>query len=869
MDEIKTNWHTLSVAETAAKLQTDAARGLNPVEARTRLEKTGQNRLAEEKKFSFWKEFIEELREPMVLMLLATGVLYGIWGEIGEAIVIFCIILALNTVEVVNEMRSKKAIAGLQKMAEPTAAVFRDGLYQEVPAEEIVPGDLVVLLPGHRIPADARLVHSGGLQVDESALTGESVPVDKVSEILLKATCPLAERTNMVYASTLVRRGSGTALVTATGMDMEVGRVMDLTRQVREPRTPLQNIMTELSKTLVWFALGFSLLVPLVGILIAHQPPKEMLLVGLSLMFATIPEELPIIITMVLALGASRLSKRGAIAKHLKAVESLGSVTVIATDKTGTLTENRLRVTHIEPAENESRLLELGVLCNDAIIDEGEITGDPVDNALLHAATDLNLGPRELKKNWQVILSLPFDSQRKQQVVVVDDSESRKVVVKGAPEALLNQCTGVWQSGQREPLDPSHQESLLQLVDALAAKGVKVLGLAERDLPGEAALDKRVAEALTFVGLVGLADLPRPEAQGAIAACRDAGIRTVMITGDHPQTAQAVARAVGLPNSDEVVSGLQLDQVSDLELQSLVRKINVFARTTPEHKLRLVRAFQANGERVAVTGDGVNDAPALAAADIGVAMALNGTDVAREASDLLLTDDNFTTIVHAVSEGRLIFENLKKGVRYYLSCKLALVLITLLPTLLLVPVPFTPVQIILMELFMDLMAAAAFVAEPAESDLLKQPPRDPKARFMDRKMVGSLLMASLSLFGAVSILYLGVWYSTYDVTTAQTVAFYAWLMGHVFLAFNLRSVRQPMFEVGLGQNRLMFIWGGAVAGFLLLVNLIPGLQNIMGITALKGVQWAWILGVTLVGTFWLEIKKIVGFHAEKGKRAND
>lgn len=851
------SWHTLSVDETAAQLHTDVVRGLEEAEAEARLQITGHNRLADEKRFSFWKEFVEELREPMVLMLLVTGILYGIWGETGEAIVIFFIILTLNTIEVLNEMRANKAIASLRKLAEPMAAVFREGVYREIPVEQIVPGDLVVLMPGRRVPADARLIHANGLQVDESTLTGESVPVDKGTGKLPDADCPLAERMNMVYASTLVTRGRGTALVASTGMDTEVGRVMGLTRQVREPRTPLQQDMTELSKTLVWFALGFSLLIPLLGIFIAHQPPEEMLLVGLSLIFATIPEELPIIITMVLALGASRLSKRGAIAKRLKAVEALGSVTVIATDKTGTLTENRLVVTHIEPGENKTHLLTLGVLCNDALLEEGEIASDPVDGALLQAAEADGIVPVELKAAWPLVLSLPFESRQKRQLVVAEGTNGRKVVVKGAPETILRQCHHGLNLGKRERLTTSHLDSLLNRVDQLAAEGIRVLALAERELPGEAPLDESMEADLTFVGLIGMTDLPRPEAAEAISACAEAGIRTVMITGDHPRTAQAIARAVGLPNADAVVTDQQLDQASDPDLQEMIKTSTVFARTTPEHKLRLVRAFQANGDRVAVTGDGVNDAPALAAADIGVAMALNGTDVAREASDLLLTDDNFTTIVQAVSEGRLIYKNLKKGVRYYLSCKLALVLITLLPALLLAPVPFSPIQIILMELFMDLMAAAAFVAEPAESDLMAQSPRDPKARFMNRRMVGSLVTAALGLFAGVSLLYLGIWYGSHDVTLAQTVAFYTWLIGHVCLAFNLRSDHQPIFQVGLGRNKLMFVWGGAVAGLILLAQFMPGIQRLMGLTVLNAGQWGLVLGAALLGTFWMEIRKVI------------
>jgi Ca2+-transporting ATPase len=369
-----------------------------------------------------------------------------------------------------------------------------------------------------------------------------------------------------------------------------------------------------------------------------------------------------------------------------------------------------------------------------------------------------------------------------------------------------------------------------------------------------------VESGLAFVGLVGLADPPRPEVRDAIALCHGAGIRTIMVTGDHPLTAQAIGRQVGLNDGARVITGPELDGLTNEALEQTVRNTSIYARTTPEHKLRIVQTLQRLGERVAVTGDGINDAPALAAADIGVAMGETGTDVAREAGDMVLADDNFTTILNAVREGRLIYENLKKGVRYYLTCKLALVLVTLLPTLLLIPVPFAPVQIILMELFMDLMAAASFVAEGAEVDLLEQKPRDPGARFMDRNMLGSLFSSSLGLFAAVSAVYLFIWYGTRDQAVSQTAAFFTWLIGHVLLAFNMRSERQPISQLGLGSNRLMLVWGGAVILFITLTSLIPGARQLMRITLLTPEQWGMIIGAAVIGTFWIEVRKFLAFH---------
>ncbi len=854
-------WHTLTAEKAAESLRADLTDGLASGEASRRLKDYGPNRLLEEEKEPFWEEFFEELREPMVLMLLVTGVLYAVWGERADAITIFVIILTLNTVEVVNEQRSKKAIAGLRKLAEPTTSVRRGGRFEEIPVEQVVPGDLVLLQDGHRVPADARLVEGFGLSVDESSLTGESLPVEKAAVASVNPVTPLAERQNMVYASTLVTRGKGTVLVVATGMDTEIGRIAGMARQVKEPRTPLQLLMDELSKALVWFALGFSVLVPLVGIFFAHQPVKQMLLTGLSLAFATIPEEMPIIITMVLALGAFRLSKKHAIARRLNAVETLGSVTVIATDKTGTLTENRMEAARFEPEGSKNRLLEIGMFCNDAVQNDMDFAGDPVDAALLRAAQQAGLDVRAERLAQPILNEFTFDNTRKRMSTVSLRDGQVWAAVKGAPESVLAQCTQIMMKGEKiEALTGALRQAVLEQVTQLAANGLRVLALAERALPNKNFDQEKVESELTFVGLVGLQDPPRPEARAAIATCQRAGVRTIMITGDHPLTARAIGQQVGLDGSQDVVTGPELDQLSDDELKDVVQRTSIFARTTPEHKLRIVQALQGLGERVAVTGDGVNDAPALSAADIGVAMGETGTDVAREASAMVLTDDNFTTIVHAVEEGRLIYENLKKGVRYYLTCKLALVLITFLPTILLIPVPFAPVQIILMELFMDLMAAASFVAEGAEADLLDQKPRNPKSRFMDKAMVGSIGLSASGLFAAVSVVYLSTWYGTHDRMVSQTVAFFAWLVGHVLLAFNMRSERQPIFQLGLGSNRMMLIWGGAVAVFLILISLIPSAQSLMKITTLTVAQWGMILIATFTGTFWLEVRKFITYH---------
>jgi Ca2+-transporting ATPase len=853
-------WHTLGIEETITALKGNVSVGLTTEEAITRKQLLGPNRLTEEKHESFWKEFLEELREPLILMLIGTGILYALWGELSDAITIFVVILTLNTIEVVNEQRAKKAISSLRKLAEPTTSILRNGHVQEIPAEEVVVGDVIQLQTGRRVPADARLIEAYGLAVDESSLTGESVPVEKNAHTTLKNEVPLAEHLNMTFAGTLVTRGRGNAIVIGTGMLTELGRVAGLTRQIKQPRTPLQKTMVELSRWMVWLALGFSVLVPALGYFVARQPLKTMLLTGLSLAFATIPEELPIIITMVMGLGAYRLSKKKAIVRRLKAVETLGAVTVIATDKTGTLTENRMEVSAHFPESNRERIFEIGVLCNDASLDSGEYSGDPVDTALLRAAARGGIDPSAVQSKYPLRNEFTFDNTRKRMSVIRNDSGGFLVAVKGAPEAILSLCIHQWTPDGEESFTSQARETILEQATQMAANGLRVIAFAEKKAATPELSQEQAESNLVFIGLAGLADPPRLEAHNAIQVCQEAGIRTMMVTGDHPITAKSIANQVGLKNDGGILTGPELDQLSDERLRDVVEKISIYARTTPEHKLRIVRALQQQGERVAVTGDGTNDAPALVAGDIGVAMGESGSDVAREAGDIVLADDNFTTITNAISEGRVLFENLKKAVRYYLTCKVALVSITLLPVLLKIPVPFAPVQIILMELFMDLAAAATFVIEPAEGDVMQRPPRNPRERFMDRAMVTSIFVSAAGLFSAVSLVYLTTWYSGASQVVAQTVAFAAWLLGHVLLAFNMRSARQPLYQVGFFSNRLMIAWGIAATLFILSAVYFKPLQTVLKTAALTGPQWILIVGATAAGTFWLEIYKVISFN---------
>lgn len=918
-------WHTRPPAEVLARLGSDGARGLAAAEARARLAAAGPNALAEGKQEAWWEEIVESLTEPLVLMLLGVGALYALLGQIEDALTIFAVIVAVASIEIASEARARRAIGALRTLSAPTATTIRDGTPREVPARELVPGDLVLLEPGDRVPADVRLVEATALRADESSLTGESVPVAKQADAELAADAELGDRRTMLYAGTTITAGKGRGVVVATGRATELGRIAGLVASAREPRTPLQLHLKQLAGWLVWVALGFSVLVPLLGILVARRPWQEMLLTGLTLAFATIPEELPILITIVLGLGAYRLAQERAIVKRLRAAETLGSVSVIGTDKTGTLTENRMRVAELflpgdsapralaegAGSPHAHRLLEIGVLASDAQVQrvDGrlEYVGDPTETALLAAAEAAGRGVAAVRGAVRTLVEYPFDDGRRRMSVVVEREGERWLLLKGAPESVLAVCAvaagaaGTAGAGA-DSAEANGRERTLAVADRMAGRGLRVLAFAERRLePGERLPDDALAveRDATLVGLAGLEDPPRPEVPGAVAALQAAGVRVLLLTGDHPATAAAIAERVGI-DARTVVRGRDLDAlvldgttvpadpatIADAEgllpagghgladrrgvaqanlqaLGALATSAAVFARITPEHKLRLVEALQARGEVVAVTGDGVNDGPALRAAAVGVAMGKSGTDVAREAADLVLADDNFATVATAVRAGRTLYENLRKAVRYYLAAKVALVVASLVAVLAQLPVPFSPVQIIVLELFMDLGASVTFTAEPPEEDVMARPPRDPKRPFLDQGMRLGILAGGLSLALAVVVPYLWAWWQGGSLAQAQTAAFAAWLVGHVVLAAHMRAERQPLLRTNPLANRPFLVWAGAAVALVAVGLSVPFLQARLHLAPLDPSTWAVVLASALLLPSWWEPYKWTRHRASR------
>ena len=860
--------HSKDPQELVRSLGVNPERGLTDQEAVARLDKYGKNNLVEAREIRFLGILREEITEPMILLLIAVGVLYSILGSLTDALTIIVIIIILVLAEVWNEYRAKRSIFSLRQLAPPTALVLRNGQPKEVETAFLVPGDILLLKVGQRVPADARLLEAYGLEVDESSLTGESFPAAKDAAAVLPTETRVTDQTNMVFSGTVITRGRAKAVITATGVNSELGRVAGITKAAKEPKTALQLAMKLLSKTLVWIALFFAILIPVLSYVRGLQPsPAEAVLYGLSLAFVVIPEELPIIITMVLGVGSYALSKKGAIVKRLRAAETLGTVTVIATDKTGTITENKMRVEHFyfdgavrssgEFKENEKAALKTAFLASDAIRDQEPtaLLGNPMAQAILERLKYDGIDTQSLSKGWVLKDELSFDVTRKLATYIYQVGNSQIALSSGAPEKILEISSRILLGGEETPLNDAIRVEVFSTIAQMAHTGERLLAFGYRRLPAEAG-KANVEKDIVFVGIVGFIDPPRKEVRGAIRTCQEAGIKVIMITGDHPETAKAIASQVGI-NSSRVLTGSEIARMSDGDLKEALKRTFVFARATPEDKLRLVRLLKENGEVVAVTGDGINDAPALKEAHIGIAMGIRGTDVAKEAAAMILTDDNFATIETAVKEGRKLFGNLRKGVRYYLACKVALVSIFLVPIILGIPLPFAPIQIIVLELFMDLAAAATFVAEPEESGSMQKPPIDPKEKFLNKPMLRTLFLGALSLFVAVTATFLLVWYTSHNINYARTIAFATWMFGHIFLALNFRSEHEPLIKEGLLSNKVMLLWALLVFITLIAATALPPVQAALQITGLHPGDWLLVIGVSFAATFWMELEKIL------------
>ena len=819
--------------------------GLTSEEAAARRAISGPNEIGGAEDEPLWKELLESLTEPLQLLLIAVGILYAILGELRDAAIIFAVIVTVAGVETWTERRAGRAIAALSKLSAPMAVAWRDGGLVELPTEDLVPDDMILLTAGSRIPADARLIEADELLVDESLVTGESQPVEHAP----------GEEEGALKAGTHVIRGRAQATVTAVGRNSTLGQITELVRGAEGQRTPLQIQIKGLARGLLVAAITVSVLVPLVGAL-RGQPLRQMVLSGLTLAFATIPEELPILVVIVLGLGSLRLARQGAIVRRLIAAETLGATTLICTDKTGTLTENRMSLTTVLPASavltdggavnrgDADRVKRFARLASEPPAGDSSRFVDPMDLAVWRAS----------EQDWpEPERRFSFDSSRRLASGLVRVDDGLVVGVKGAPEAVLDRARARRSDGSVEDLDDQARAKILDAAVNLAGGGGRVLAVASRTLPAEAPGGRdQVERELVFEGLLVFGDPLRPEVPGAVSELMGAGVAITVITGDQLPTAAAIAQQAGIRGAVYVTADTA--QWSDERLAAAASEGAVFARARPEDKLRIVRAAQRAGEVVAVTGDGVNDAPALEAAAIGVAMGRAGSDVAREAADLVLTDDNFATLARATAEGRRLYENLRKAVRYYLAIKLALITVTFVAAVGGLPLPFAPVQIVILELFMDLGASIAFVHQPAEADEMRRPPRDPRARFLDRSMLLGILAGGLTLAiisGGAFVLSL----PALGVDRARTLAMASWLVGHAMLGIVMGWERRPVSLPGLMDNPAMLAWVGAAAAFALALLFVPGLGSLLHARQVPAGRAGLAITAAVVVPLWLEVAK--------------
>ena len=884
-------WHSLSAKETARRLGVDPAHGLSEQEWRRRLERYGPNRLAEAKRPGPFALFVKQFADVMVLVLIAAALVSFALGERVDALAIVAIVAINALLGFVQEAKAERSLAALKEMTAPVSTVRRMGQRVETPAAHLVPGDVLLLKEGDRVPADARLLSSTSLAVDESPLTGESVPVKKDADWLGAPAAELAERKNMLYMGTSIVKGRAEALVVATGMQTQIGDIASLIAGAQDEETPLQRRLAHLGRALVLLCLGTVALVFAAGVA-AGLPVYQMFLTAVSLAVAAIPEGLPAVVTVALALGVQRMIRRSAIVRRLPAVETLGCASVICSDKTGTLTRNQMTVIRlylpsgevevsgdgyepvgsftreggpVDPTERELKdALRVAALCNDAaLVRTGRgargrkgyrILGDPTEGALLvlaHKGGEALLGPWQRARR---LGEIPFDSDRKRMSVAAAVEGRRYILVKGAPDTILERSTRVNGPGGIRPLTAAERAVWQERADAYAAQALRVLALAYKPLlPGEeagSASEERWERDLVFAGLVAMMDPPRPGVAQAVARARRAGIRTVMVTGDHPKTAAAVARQIGIP-ADRCVTGKELDRWSDAELAQQVERVSIFARVSPRHKLRIVRALKSRGHVVAMTGDGVNDAPAVKEADIGIAMGAGGTDVTREAAAMVLADDNFATIVAAVEEGRGIYDNVRKFIRYLLACNTGEVFVMLFATLLGWPLPLTPVQILWMNLVTDGLPAMALGVDPPEPDVMQQPPRRPGESVFSRGLhlkviVRGLLiaLASLAAFGLGA--FMGAPEGADPLAYARTLAFTTLVAAQLLYVFQCRSERRSLMEIDLAGNRWLVTAVAASLAMQLVVLYWPPAAAVFQTIPLQWYDWLLVVGLSVL-----------------------
>ncbi len=866
--------YQFSVEETFSTHRTDKTQGLSSEEAKKRLAENGYNEFKKVKHTTILQKFLAQFKSFLIIVLLLAAVISGVTGwmngeGITDALIILVIIVINAIIGVMQETKAEKSLDALEKMSAPHCKVVRDGKTQVIESRELVVGDLVIIETGDSIPADLRLTEAVNLKVQESALTGESVPVEKHTDTISE-TVPIGDRQNLVFSSCGVTYGRGKGVVVATGYDTEVGKIASMIMSVPQTQTPMQMRLDQLGKVLAIVALVVCFIIFVIGLLYGNDI-LTMFMTAVSLAVAAIPEGLPAVSTVVLAIGVQRLAKQNAIIRNLPSVETLGCTNVICSDKTGTLTQNKMTVTHLfcdgkietRGAESETvtRLVETAMLVNDATINRTTTpvtyNGDPTETALIDLGQHYEIDKEQLDQLKPRLLEIPFDSERKRMSSIHKIGEnSYLVAVKGGLDEMLACCTHIFKNGKIEKLSASNLKEIHAANLQMASDALRVLAVGYKEigkLPEEADV-KTVESELIFLGMVGMIDPPRIEVAVAVEQCITAGIKPVMITGDHKLTAAAIAKSLGiLKANDRVLTGTDVENLSETELVNTVNDVSVFARVAPEHKVRIVKAYQANGNVVAMTGDGVNDAPALKLADIGVAMGITGTDVSKEAADAVLADDNFATIVAAVKEGRRIYANILKSIRFMVATNLGEIIVLFCAVIFNFPLPLLPIQLLWVNLVGDSLPALALSVEPAEKDIMRQRPTDAKQGIFTRQFIWQIALQSLIISGLTLWAYL-IGLNT-SVEVARTMTFAVLVFTQMTLILSIRAGHHFATN-GLFANK--YLWGAIliVCGLMFSVMLIPELQTLFKIVNLTSVQWWWIGGLSLAALVINEIGKV-------------
>ncbi len=885
-------WFSKSREDILQEMNVKPALGLSTEEVKQRYEQYGPNALKGKPKKSILALFFSQLKDMLIYVLLAAAVITFAIREYADSIIILLVVILNAVIGVIQEAKAEKAVEALQKMTTPKSLVRRDGKTVEINSSEVVPGDIVILDAGRFVPADLRLIETANLQIEESALTGESLPSSKdAASIFTDSKTPIGDKANMAFMSTLVTYGRGEGVVVATAMDTEIGKIAKILDSDDNEMTPLQKRLDELGRILGFLAIGICVLIFLIA-LIQRRDLFEMFLTAISLAVAAIPEGLAAIVAIVLALGVTKMSKINAIVKKLPAVETLGCVNIICSDKTGTLTQNKMTVvrqyTHKHSTEipgtaselsatpDEAGLIKTLILCSDATYENGQGTGDPTEIALIVLGDKFGLTRAALNEAHQRVGENPFDSDRKLMSTLNVEGNGYRVHTKGAIDNLLKISSTALVNGEIVPLTEHLKADYLRVTEEMSDSALRVLGAAYKNTDRLLSPDE-MEQDLTIIGLVGMIDPPRTEVRASIHEAKLAGIRPIMITGDHKNTAVAIARELGIADSpDQSITGAQIDELSDEVFAEKINHYRVFARVSPEHKVKIVRAFKAKGNIVSMTGDGVNDAPSLKYADIGVAMGITGTDVAKGASDMILTDDNFTTIVHAIEEGRNIYNNIKKAVIFLLSCNLGEVITILISILLNWPVPLLATQILWVNLITDSLPAIALGVDPGDHDVMKQKPRNPRESFFShgsgiRAVIGGVFIGLFTL-GAY---YYGLWEHGYRLGTvdaseealtyARTMAFVVLAASQLFYSLSMRSADKSIFKIGLFSNRFLIL--AILAGIVLqlVVITIPFLAEAFGVHNLSLHDWDVVLILALMPLLINEIIKLFSRSSRKKK----